>query len=435
MKRENNELFIFLDDTLVGSWTMDNNLSHQFTYSTSYLQQPQRNAISLSLPLTSIVYKGDVVRNYFENLISENESLRQSIKRTFNCESTQAFDILAEIGADCVGAIKILPEKEVKHPEKNLTMKPIDDAHIAQIIREGGTFSKWQDSSNNNFRISIAGEQAKTALLSYNGSWFIPTKNTPTTHICKFPIGRIGNIGLSDSVEIEWCTSLLYRLLGGKVASSSIYYADGQKMLCVERFDRVLHSDKTRIQRIIQEDMCQALSYPSAQKYQVDGGPGILEIDTLLKGSAHKRDRMTFYTSIIIHYLMTTIDAHAKNYSIHLVENENYYLTPLYDLLSIYPIMGKKGDQIPPQKVRMAMSLARSNNHYNWNSTAKGHLKDTGILLGFTPIQIELLLDEIYEIIPKAISQCKDAVPSSIPPYIPGRTCEGLEKMKQKIFN
>ncbi|WP_353057843.1 HipA domain-containing protein [Vibrio sp. TMPB1044] len=58
------------------------------------------------------------------------------------------------------------------------------------------------------FRISVAGAQEKTALLFVDGQWCIPKGNTPKTHIIKLPIGEIqqanATLALKDSVENEY---------------------------------------------------------------------------------------------------------------------------------------------------------------------------------------------------------------------------------------
>ena len=42
---------------------------------------------------------------------------------------------------------------------------------------------------SDDFRISLAGAQEKTALLRLNEKWMRPKGTTPTTHILKLPIG------------------------------------------------------------------------------------------------------------------------------------------------------------------------------------------------------------------------------------------------------
>ncbi len=61
-------------------------------------------------------------------------------------------------------------------------------------------------SEDDDFRISIAGAQEKTALLLRDGRWCLPRGGTPTTHIFKLPLGLIGGMKLDmrHSVENEW---------------------------------------------------------------------------------------------------------------------------------------------------------------------------------------------------------------------------------------
>ena len=70
---------------------------------------------------------------------------------------------------------------------------------------------RWAWARTQDFRISIAGAQEKTALLRKDGGWFKPIGTTATTHILKPQIGQLPNgIDLSNSVENEYlCLKLL----------------------------------------------------------------------------------------------------------------------------------------------------------------------------------------------------------------------------------
>lgn len=89
-------------------------------------------------------------------------------------------------------------------------------------------------------------------------------------------------------------------------------YAD-KKVLIVERFDRKWSRDGKWLMRLPQEDMCQALGYSPALKYESHGGPGIADIMTLLLGSRRSnQDRETFFRTQIFYWLIGAIDGHAK---------------------------------------------------------------------------------------------------------------------------
>ena len=162
--------------------------------------------------------------------------------------------------------------------------KSIGDQEIADIIANLASAPLGM-GEDEDFRISIAGAQEKTALLRMDGQWFKPTGTTATTHILKPQIGQLPNgIDLSNSVENEYLCLKLLAAFGVSTPSVEIADFGERRTLIVERFDRRWTRDG-RLLRLPQEDMCQALSVPPTRKYQSDGGPGMREIIELLKGS------------------------------------------------------------------------------------------------------------------------------------------------------
>ena len=128
--------------------------------------------------------------------------------------------------------------------------------------------------------------------------------------------------------------------------------------------------------RLPQEDMCQALGISPNLKYQADGGPGMKNIMQLLLGSANPtEDRDIFYRSQVLFWLLAAIDGHAKNFSLFIEPEGKYRLTPLYDIMSAYPLMAKK--QLQAQKIKMAMALKGKNNHYHWYNIQRRYFIET----------------------------------------------------------
>src|SRR3546814_96365 len=135
------------------------------------------------------------------------------------------------------------------------------------------------------FRISVAGAQEKTALLRYEGQWLKPRGTTPTTHLFKTQIGQLPNgINLSNSVENEFYCPKLLEAFGLPVNKVEIQTFGETTALVIERFDRRWTRDG-RLLRVPQEDCCQALSGPPSRRYQSDQGPRLVDILNLLKGS------------------------------------------------------------------------------------------------------------------------------------------------------
>ncbi|WP_246550628.1 HipA domain-containing protein [Photorhabdus caribbeanensis] len=85
----------------------------------------------------------------------------------------------------------------------------------------------------------------------------------------------------------------------------------------------------------------------------------------LLLGSLQPtQDREMFFKSQILFWLLAAVDGHGKNFSIFIQPESAYKMTPLYDVLSAYPIFATKG--IAPKKAKMAMALRGKNRQYNW---------------------------------------------------------------------
>lgn len=70
-------LSIWMNGHLVGCWSVTGGES-SFTYQEGWLESPRRRPISLSLPLraSSAPYRGEVVANFFDNLLPDSTAVR-----------------------------------------------------------------------------------------------------------------------------------------------------------------------------------------------------------------------------------------------------------------------------------------------------------------------------------------------------------------------
>ncbi|WP_320128790.1 type II toxin-antitoxin system HipA family toxin [uncultured Sphaerochaeta sp.] len=433
------KLFVYMNGLFVGTWEQAPSLLQSFTYDQTWLNNPKGRAISLSLPLSEITYKGIYVSSFFENLLPESETVKKKLQIRFKTSSTRSFELLEHIGRDCVGALQILPQ-----PIKTSSVPPeiggtiVNEQEIANILRDiRGLELKGETVSLRDFRISVAGAQEKTAFLKYQGQWMIPKGTTPTTHIFKLPIGKIYDfIDFSDSIENEWLSCQIMHHFGIPVCKSDIYNFEEQKVLVVERFDRQWSQDQKQLIRLPQEDLCQALGYPSDQKYQSDGGPGILEIMKLLQGSNRaEEDRILFFKTQVLFYLMAAPDGHAKNFSLTLGPKGSFHLTPLYDIMSVYPLFKKTSSSLNPKRLKIAMGVYGKNIHYTWNSIARRHWIETGHKAGLSQQKVEDILQEIISQVPSVIEATYKSIPPSFPISIVDAICRGMEKTAKKLAN
>jgi len=355
----------------VGRWSSRPGGEHQFRYHDAWLAMPGAVPLSLSMQLSSDLFKGDIVRNYFDNLLPDSAGIRRRIQGRLGTASDQPFDLLAAMGGDCVGALQIYPATEAPPDVRTITSDPVDDRAIAEqlashemrplgMVREGA------------FRISIAGAQEKTAFLRCDDGWHRPHGATPTSHIFKLPIGIHDGIDLSESVANEWLCLRIAEAMGLPVAAAELHRFAGSQVLVVARFDRQWSSDGSWLMRLPQEDLCQAMGYSPAIKYEHLGGPGVSESLQLLRETADPEvDCATFFRAMVVFWLLAAPDGHAKNFSIALRPGGTCRLTPLYDIISVHPMLMK--GQMHPYDVSMAMAVTGKSRHYKWDIIRRRH--------------------------------------------------------------
>lgn len=208
----------------------------------------------------------------------------------------------------------------------------------------------------------------------------------------------------------------------------------GKKALIVERFDRKLSSDGSWIIRLPQEDFCQATGLSSLLKYQSDGGLSIDDCMKLLASSENAAvDKQHFFKAQIVFYLLAATDGHAKNFSItHFPENK-YKLTPLYDVLSIHPLIGNKANQIAKQKVKMAMAIRGSKNYYQLQKIQYRHFIQQGKEVGFTEAEVIELIDSVIRVFDTVIENVSTNLPEGFPTNISDKIFVGMKTQANKL--
>jgi len=421
----------------VGLWSRLTQGRQEFRYDAGWLESPEARPLSLSMPLAppDFAYTGPVVEAYFDNLLPDSVDIRTRIKQRFAARSLAPFDLLEEIGHDCVGAVQLVPDGEDPSDVHRIEGKALGDAQVEAILGGVTTSVRGRSERKESFRISIAGAQEKTALLKRRGRWYEPLGATPTTHILKLPLGRIGTMGVDMrlSLENEWFCSRIASALGFHVAACEIIGFGETKALVVERFDRRLAADRSWIMRLPQEDFCQATGTPPALKYESDGGPGIVQImKTLLGARDALADRRTFLRAQLFYWLLAAPDGHAKNFSLFIERSGRYRLTPLYDIMSAYPVMGHGAGRIAPEKLKMAMAAVSKNRHYAWGRVSVRHWRETASACNMQS-EFDAIVDGLLEDVPKAIDVATSGLPGSYPDAVVGPIVEGIRSAAMKL--
>lgn len=416
-------LNVWMNGLLVGQWSQDSRGSNAFQYDQTWIASEYVRPLSNSIPIAPShpIVKGDVVAHYFDNLLPDSPEIRNRIQSKFRTGSTATIELLQAIGRDCVGAVQILPTTETPIDVEQISYSPLNDKQVADLlIANSAGRVLGQALDDDYFRISIAGAQEKTALLKINGAWHLPHGSTPTTHILKLPLGLVGGerrFDMTTSIENEWLCAKILEKLDFNVAQTEIATFEGIKALVVRRFDRKWVDNNTWIARIPQEDFCQIFGLPNIKKYEVDGGPGIVKIMQHLTGSQFaEEDRLHFIKTQFMFWLLAASDGHAKNFSVSINEGGHFQLTPLYDVLSAWPIIGNEANQIPYQRAKLAMAIRTRNVHYNFDDIARRHWQEFTRKLGMPNAfeEMQHISDKIIEKIDSIYEELPDGFPTAL---------------------
>ncbi len=422
----------------VGVWTALRTGTPVLRYHEAWASSDEGRALSLSLPFTvDLEHRGDAVTHYFENLLPDSADIRRRLRRRFHARSDEAFDLLTAIGRDCVGAVQLLPPGAEPDGWNRVDADPLKDREVEAILASVTSEAPFGQGDEEDLRISIAGAQEKTALLRMGGRWYRPHGATPTTHILKLPLGLVGNMraDMTDSVENEWLCARIMSALGFEMATTEMATFGDTKALVVTRFDRRWQgiaagaelkarfkpAEGTWVARLPQEDLCQALGVAPDRKYQSDGGPSVQDCLQVLAASEHAdEDRAVFALAQLAFWLLAATDGHAKNFSIHHRRGGRFALTPLYDVLSAWPMIGNGPNRIAYQRAKLAMAVKDDKNaHYRLRDIQVRHWQRLAAACG--PGVWERMLQMVA-----AVDGALETVGQSLPHGFPHGTWEPI---------
>lgn len=171
---------------------------------------------------------------------------------------------------------------------------------------------------------------------------------------------------------------------------------EGEGAVVSARFDRIVRG-RFDVLRLHQEDFCQALGVFPDRKYANEGGPGARDVLHVLATQPNSEaNRALFAGQLFFNYLIGAPDAHAKNYSILLTEEEGVRLSPLYDVASALPY------ESPAGSWKMAMSIGGEN---RFGQVKKSHLVRFAEAAGLEASTAVSLMANLAMRIPGALSE------------------------------
>jgi serine/threonine-protein kinase HipA len=336
-------LDVYLHNELVGRLIQDDGGQMVFDYVERWLQKPGATPLSQSLPLRKERFKRNECRGFFAGILPE-ESKREIIARNLGISARNDYAMLEQIGGECAGAVTFMPVGEAL-PERNYGYRPLSSHELAAILKE--LPKRPLLAGEDGIRLSLAGAQDKVAVRIEGKEISLPLGGAPSTHILKPAVERFGGVVFNEA----FCMKLA-AVAGLPAAKVETRIVEDIEYLLVERYDRTHQKNAegaTTLDRLHQEDFCQAQGIVSETKYQKEGGPSLKQCFALLRdvSSAPVIDLSRLLDAVIYNYLVGNNDAHGKNFSLlyHGVgtANQEIRLAPLYDVVSTnyYPELSK----------------------------------------------------------------------------------------------
>ena len=343
-------LDVYLHDELVGHLIQDEGGQMVFDYAQSWLNKPSATPLSQSLPLRAERFTRKECRGFFAGVLPE-ESKRQIIARNLGISARNDFSMLEQIGGECAGAVTFLPTGQAL-PEHNYSYRTLSPTELAAILKE--LPKRPLLAGEKGIRLSLAGAQDKVALRIEGNEISLPLGGAPSTHILKPGMEHFAGVVFNEALTMKLAAAM--GMPAAKVESRTV---DGVEYLVVQRYDRTHRKSggTTFLERLHQEDFCQAQNIVPEMKYQKEGGPSLKQCFRLLRemSSAPVIDLARLLDAVIFNYLVGNNDAHGKNFSLlyHGVGTANLEirLAPLYDVVCTvyYPELSKE----------MAMKIGR----------------------------------------------------------------------------
>jgi serine/threonine-protein kinase HipA len=350
----------------------DDNGDVEFEYVLDTADPPPR-PISASLPLEPRLHRGALAANFFGNLLPEGAA-RDALARHYKVDNSDDVGFLTAIGAECAGALAVMPEGAPLLSED----APFWDRYavIADEYELGQFIGALLAAPNAMFkgertRLSLAGAQSKTAIARFHGDAriFRPKLGAASTHIIKFG-EEPGNERFEGIVYNEFYCSRLARACGIAIREVELLpyctFRGGPLLhaFCIERHDRKLriqhHPEAPlhHVDRLHQEDFCQALGRPRTAKYEQQDGVTLRQMFEFCNNPEQiaipVASRRALLFLVIFNIIIGNRDSHAKNYSLMRSGNKAE-LAPAYDLVctQLYPDI----DQEFPQRLGGALLM------------------------------------------------------------------------------
>jgi serine/threonine-protein kinase HipA len=286
--------------------------------------------LSLALPISSkpaVDRKssaGGIVSAFIEGLLPEG-NLRRHLATEAGLPVTDTMGLLQMVGAECAGAVQILPEGV--EPGAGHVRRLTDD-EVTRLVADLPTYHLPDGTTP---QASLAGIQDKVLLVALpDGGWGWPQAGAASTHIVKpEPLGS----ALPHLIQTEDWALRVARHANIAAAESTPAKFDEREAIVVTRYDRTPKGE-----RLHQEDFCQALGLDPQAKYESTAeferyGSRLRRLARAAAARSRDPDafRIALLEAVTFNIVIGNGDAHSKNYSLLIDRAGGVSLAPLYD--------------------------------------------------------------------------------------------------------
>ncbi len=293
----------------------------RFQYEQDYLDDPDAPAVATTLPRTAepTITPAGAVPPFFAGLLPEGRRLG-ALQRAVKTSADDELSLLLAVGRDTIGDVEVLPAGyETTTAGQGIEIASWSDVSFAEL---------YADLTGERLlrpRAGLAGVQPKVSAEVVS----LPVRRAGERSILKLDPPELPHLVANEAFFLDAA-----RRSGLSVTDAEIVHdRDGAPGLLVRRFDRV--TEGGAVIALAQEDACQVLNRYPADKYSVATE---LVVDALARATGAPivaaRDLVRQFAFA---YLTANGDAHAKNFSIVQHLDDEWHMSPAYDLPTTYP--------------------------------------------------------------------------------------------------
>jgi serine/threonine-protein kinase HipA len=296
---------------------------------------PGKALLSNSLPARPEPYSAEATRAYVEGLLPEGPR-RDRLGRELGIDAGDGYLLLAEIGADCAGAVTFLPAGETPVARDRDSLAWLSEDELAEVVKPPPP-RLFSDDRPQRMRFALPGLRHKLSLVRGGDRWAWPEAGAASTHVIKPETGEYPEYVANEMFCLTVC-----RQVGLPVAKATVEEIGGRSCLVSPRYDRLVGEGLGEVGRLHCESFCQALGILPAEEESEEGeAPGWTEARGLLNAVSRPDEVVNLLTAAFCNYILGNGDAHGKNFA--LIDREKtslsgperkWRLAPLTDVTS-----------------------------------------------------------------------------------------------------